>query len=231
MKLQKRRCYWCHAWSNGGRYRDGAEEGNGAHGEEFVSWAHLSGKVDIVFLIEAKIIASIENSDFLLIGVIDSVFTTEAAAPVMAAVGNDFPGSSFFSVGHIMTATEGAASLSDSSNWSTDSIVDFVGDAAAPWVVAKWWIVYHGSLEDASLAPTPSRSILSLQLKGIAQHQRNSVFWTCQKVPSTSDMLTGAFLACISLNEPPFIPPPIASLMLYKWTFLTTVPLGRHFPT
>ena len=88
-------------------------------------------------MIEAKIIASIENSDFLFIGVIDSVFTTEAATPVMAAVGNDFPGSSFFSVGHIMTATEGAASLSDGSNWSTDSIADFVGDAAAPWVVAK----------------------------------------------------------------------------------------------
>jgi hypothetical protein len=123
--------------SHGGRYWDGAKEGNGAHGEEFISWAHLSSKVDIVFLITTEIVASVENSDFLFIGVHDSVFTTEAATPEMAAVGNNFPGSSFFSVGHIMTTAEGAASLSDSTDWGTVSVTDFVGDAAAPWVVAK----------------------------------------------------------------------------------------------
>ncbi len=88
-------------------------------------------------MIATKIVASIENSDFLLIGVHDSVFTTEAAAPEMAAVRNDFQGRSFFSVGHIMTAAEGAASLFDGSNWGTVTIADFVGDAAAPWVVTK----------------------------------------------------------------------------------------------
>jgi hypothetical protein len=123
--------------SHGGRYRDGAKEGNGAHGEEFVSWAHLSSKVDIVFLIATEIVASIENSYFLLIGIHDSVFTTEPATPQMAAVGNDFPGSSLFCVGHIMTTTEGAASLFDGSNWGTVTIADFVGDAAAPRVVTK----------------------------------------------------------------------------------------------
>ena len=123
--------------SHGGSNGDGAEEGNGAHGEEFVSWAQLSSKVNIVFLIATEVVASIECSDFLLIGVHDSVFTTEAATPEMAAVGNDFPGSSFFSVGHIMTTTEGAAALSDSSNWGTVTITDVVGDTAAPWVVAK----------------------------------------------------------------------------------------------
>jgi len=82
--------------SDGRRNGDWAKERNGAQCEEFVSWAQFSSKVDVVFLIAAEIVASIENSNFLLGGVHDSVFTTEAATPQMAAVGNDFPGSSFF---------------------------------------------------------------------------------------------------------------------------------------
>ena len=150
----------------------GAEEGDGAHCEEFVSWAQFSSIVDVVFLIEAEVVASIEDSNFLLIGVHDSVFTAEAATPVITAVGDNLPGSSFFSVGHIMTTAERAASLFDGTNWGSVSVVDFVGDAAAPWMMAKWLIEYHGSLDDANLAPTPSRSIELLQLKGMGIPQK-----------------------------------------------------------
>lgn len=137
VKLQKQDDIDAMQISHGGSNGDGAKEGNGAHGEELISWTHLSSEVDIVFLITTEIVASVESSDFLLVGVHDSVFTAEAATPQVAAVGNNLPCGSFFSVGHIMAAAEGAASLPDSTDWGTISVADFVGDAAAPWVVAR----------------------------------------------------------------------------------------------
>jgi hypothetical protein len=86
------------------RYWDRAKEWDGAHGEDLVSWAHLSSEVDIILLVAAEIVASIENSNFLVIGIENSVFTAETANPVMAAVGDDLPSSSFFCVDHIMAA-------------------------------------------------------------------------------------------------------------------------------